>query len=498
MATSKFEHTPLDRTIQSLRLVHLLPELSSNGFIQCSIHHATTTARYICLSYRWGEDETEHERSILIDGKPFAIRRNLFEFLQVMQSTSPPDDPIFDSEIGYWIDALCIDQSNTLERNHQVAQMGSIFSRAGYVHVWLGRAPGAERIRRLVDGPGENMSLGTWSSLVRQDMEFLETCIFRNEYWTRAWVVQEIVLAKYVEVSLDIERFPFSQFIHNIRSFCLNWTGTHFEQFAFDTQGTIEMRDQSLLNLIDRFQDKRCSLVHDRVFSLLSLCRNGSDLKVNYDLSRSMLAYLALRTGPKKLCICSARVVARNLGLGEAVPLVATEDRESFLKLELLDFKLSVSASKAVSSLTISHPSFQDKYHNWTVTPSSGSDPYKGRWPGCIGHWITHLAKTLCSQLHLHLIEETLESPIQLSSVLYDTKFLKHDQKSCPPGWSRLSSDILLQVPDWDENLCAFMVPLSTLLTQCSYLPRLCVPSLEYVFNHCPPAVALSIRVALA
>ncbi|KAF2633929.1 HET-domain-containing protein [Macroventuria anomochaeta] len=38
----------------------------------------------------------------------------------------------------FWIDALCIDQDNVDERNHQVQQMGEIFSCAQQVFAWLG------------------------------------------------------------------------------------------------------------------------------------------------------------------------------------------------------------------------------------------------------------------------------------------------------------------------------------------------------------------------
>jgi hypothetical protein len=39
-----------------------------------------------------------------------------------------------------WIDALCIDQSNDEERGQQVQQMGSIYSKAERVFIWLGEA----------------------------------------------------------------------------------------------------------------------------------------------------------------------------------------------------------------------------------------------------------------------------------------------------------------------------------------------------------------------
>lgn len=40
---------------------------------------------------------------------------------------------------GYlWIDAICINQATTLEKNHQVSMMGMIYSQAECVIVWLG------------------------------------------------------------------------------------------------------------------------------------------------------------------------------------------------------------------------------------------------------------------------------------------------------------------------------------------------------------------------
>jgi hypothetical protein len=44
-----------------------------------------------------------------------------------------------EKERTFWIDALCIDQKNEGERNHQVGQMSRIYTRAKRVVVWLGR-----------------------------------------------------------------------------------------------------------------------------------------------------------------------------------------------------------------------------------------------------------------------------------------------------------------------------------------------------------------------
>lgn len=38
-----------------------------------------------------------------------------------------------------WIDAICIDQGNVTEKNHQVQRMGVIYAGVKMVMIWLGR-----------------------------------------------------------------------------------------------------------------------------------------------------------------------------------------------------------------------------------------------------------------------------------------------------------------------------------------------------------------------
>ena len=174
-----FKHQPLDLSKPTIRLVHLLPLPSPNGHIQCSISHATIGSTYTCLSYCWGDPNPSC--LIEIDDKAFAIGHNLFDFLAAARRTAACDDSLATGP--YWIDALCIDQSNVSERNHQVRQMGTIYAQAVQVHVWLGPALpdiAVSRSRKLR------------SSYERQD--FLDTNstdellqhVSENVYWTRA------------------------------------------------------------------------------------------------------------------------------------------------------------------------------------------------------------------------------------------------------------------------------------------------------------------------
>jgi hypothetical protein len=148
----EYQHASLNRGRSSIRLVQVLPDLSADGLIQCKIsqhalpvtvikhtnkgketEYCTKSANedlhpYICLSYVWGD--LKDKTIIRINGRTFRIGKNLSSFLRHARRTLP--------SIYFWIDALCIDQSNTKERNEQVQQMGKIYTLAQTVLIWLG------------------------------------------------------------------------------------------------------------------------------------------------------------------------------------------------------------------------------------------------------------------------------------------------------------------------------------------------------------------------
>lgn len=106
-----FKHRPLDQSVRSIRLITILPDLSWQGYIHCSMHHTTINcAKYTCLSYEWGSEDGGGE--IYINGKRHGVRQNLLDFLRMAQ-VKEPKPPM-------WIDALCIDQENNMERSHQL------------------------------------------------------------------------------------------------------------------------------------------------------------------------------------------------------------------------------------------------------------------------------------------------------------------------------------------------------------------------------------------
>ncbi|GAP84250.1 putative heterokaryon incompatibility protein [Rosellinia necatrix] len=98
------------------------------------------------LSYCWGDslDTVDNVLEIesIVGSGPFRIGRTIERAIRRLR--------VQDRPLRIWIDALCIDQGNHEERVRQVSIMGSIYSRAKAVHIWLGdENPGFEAALRV-------------------------------------------------------------------------------------------------------------------------------------------------------------------------------------------------------------------------------------------------------------------------------------------------------------------------------------------------------------
>ena len=110
-----FEHQPLERNVGCIRLLRVHKTLSSDGLVRCALTHSTITeSSYICLSYVWGLPTPS--QTILIDGRKLEVRQNLFDFLTYTHTNTTTSE-----STAFWIDVICIDQSNIPERNSKVA-----------------------------------------------------------------------------------------------------------------------------------------------------------------------------------------------------------------------------------------------------------------------------------------------------------------------------------------------------------------------------------------
>ncbi|PSN61769.1 HET-domain-containing protein, partial [Corynespora cassiicola Philippines] len=114
-----------------IRVLELHPgEFDDPISVSLTMHLMSDEPEYEALSYAWGTDICD--KPILVDGYPLKVNVNLDTALRHLRY-------VHESRF-LWIDAICINQHSTTERNHQVQLMGTIYPNARDVLVWLGPA----------------------------------------------------------------------------------------------------------------------------------------------------------------------------------------------------------------------------------------------------------------------------------------------------------------------------------------------------------------------
>lgn len=281
---------PLDSVSQDIRVLQFLPD--ENGTISLELMHVRPTYRYRCLSYCWGSRNPSQDRRILINGRRFLVRSNLWAFLNVARRKYP--------NALFWIDAICIDQSNDVEKGREVKRMGDIYSNAAGVVVWLGNGTYNEELllahirqEHLIKThrPWQKAPKTRTSALIRDGLstkipEILGR-ICENEYWTRAWIVQEIALGASVVLlqgRQDVSWGSFSWSLYEYGSLLDSPAGhvmRAIKSIKDKSRGSTELVD--LLGLFDLGR-QNCQENRDKIYSLLSIIEGGRNVDPTYVL----------------------------------------------------------------------------------------------------------------------------------------------------------------------------------------------------------------------
>jgi Heterokaryon incompatibility protein (HET) len=224
LRTPLYEYAAFEKPRQ-IRLINLRPR--DGGHLQCSLETVDldNAPSFTALSYTHGPpvapkvqdcDETVHPVPLICDGRELLIQPNLASALKQFDQ--------LDKHGRYWIDAVCINQQDMLERCAQVMMMGDIYFTADRVLIWLGEEDRDSKIAvifmeqmlpifedlvkkengklsdfvcsfynpHIYDRLGiEKISTDVWDGLG----EFLE-----RRWFERAWTFQEALLAKKIDI----------------------------------------------------------------------------------------------------------------------------------------------------------------------------------------------------------------------------------------------------------------------------------------------------------
>jgi hypothetical protein len=219
--SSRYSYKPLEKPT-SVRLLSLQPG-DGNDELECSLEHTEldTAGAYEAISYAWGEPD--FCRQLICDGLVLPITANLE--LALLRLRRPTESRIL------WVDAVCVNQEDVRERGHQVRLMERVFSGAQRVVVSLGvdssgSAPEGFAICKQVEGHVRRVSKEAeydWSeprlmhdpellALPPEESNFWAPLIqlFRCQWFTRLWVVQEVVLSEDATIIWGDEEIPIS------------------------------------------------------------------------------------------------------------------------------------------------------------------------------------------------------------------------------------------------------------------------------------------------
>ena len=209
-AASKYEYKPLQDsqicllTITSISSDGITCDLEQSEFDDCPIYDA--------LSYAWGEQDSNRP-TLHCNGRFISISPHLNSALERFYRSWENDDTSDRLPCPrIWVDAVCINQNNDVEKGHQVAKMAQIYARARRVIAWLGEDengsemamqllqeyatafPDRQESTALYDAEdrvqflrGQNKQ--TWSALID---------LSDRPYFKRRWILQELASGKSV------------------------------------------------------------------------------------------------------------------------------------------------------------------------------------------------------------------------------------------------------------------------------------------------------------
>lgn len=296
-----------------IRLIEVLPGQERDN-IQLNLHVASLNdpkLHYEALSYTWGSQDSPLE--VTCNEQALSVTRNLHSSLRRLRD---------ENEIRvFWIDAVCMNQSDKAERAAQVKIMRQIYARAKVTWADLGEEVehqddlfnllfGLDRVLNergndtLPIDPATFESIGlpppqapgwvAWQKLLARP------------YFVRLWIIQEFAVSSELYFLLGINVFPWGNLYHIISRMQIHGIAEDQRQMADSSVALAAIhgknairnlhfqRDRVMANDPRKIDDLLClgrfvqaTDPKDRIFAILGLVTdvdvNQPGLEIRYD-----------------------------------------------------------------------------------------------------------------------------------------------------------------------------------------------------------------------
>jgi hypothetical protein len=252
---------------------------------------------YNALSYVWGEPSSE-DPIFILDGQPLQIRASLWQALEELMARV--------STIRLWIDQICINQDNEIEKQQQVQLMSKIYSHAQRVIGWLGSHANDSHLaiklfllvgltsithgqqvdlelRRAADVLMKTGHYHSLKDLFHPDRSLMQaaTSLVQRPWFDRLWIIQEVTLASTLELFCGSSSIQGDVFFNAIQVLCSVVTDPPMPLLLEPYRNALKLgqlraqesvgQKYSLLHLAQKLSKWNCKKDHDRLIALFGL-----------------------------------------------------------------------------------------------------------------------------------------------------------------------------------------------------------------------------------
>ncbi|KIW96394.1 uncharacterized protein Z519_03463 [Cladophialophora bantiana CBS 173.52] len=262
-----------------IRLLKFLDEDVSDGrTLQFELFHAKLSQRpdYVALSYSWGQDAAHGRVSILVSDHRYEVSQNLADALRKLKRNKLST---------VWVDAICINQRDTIEKSREIIRMFAIYRMAKMVVIWLGADTGPEKdmqkLLRATEGLERPANKHHQNGNLDSHMDALER-LLSQRYWHRVWIIQEVAAAKRAQIF-------WGSYIFDLRSLEIllrergRWTDKDGDppgpaQKVISVRAACRAQQKPrLMDILAMTSLSETSVLRDKVYGLLGLASDWAD-----------------------------------------------------------------------------------------------------------------------------------------------------------------------------------------------------------------------------
>ena len=347
---SMFTYIPLPDPSKQIRLLSFQPS-STNALIDChlEVHDIANSPPYYAISYHYGDPSAVD--AILADGQETQVNRNCLHALNQVRAQSYAG--------LFWVDSVCINQSDVKEKSLQVHRIAAIFSGAEEVWACFGPASGDSDflLHKLASFPAENPTFTAdtafaersddlqrrtihWMISLGDDFGRFATALKAfgaRPFFSRMWIYQEVFLASNMKMLFGVQAANM-QALQDITKVCSSLMMSYRPQSEYDYKDAqLELNElltshdllvkvghdsdlSALRLLVDQLQPRdrtgkavdfgnvrgivqvqesiqrlQCQDPRDKIFAIISMFGSSCSIKPDYGISCFELALRVLR-----------------------------------------------------------------------------------------------------------------------------------------------------------------------------------------------------------